>query len=53
MKTVLTAATVATARGGGELEALMAVSGAEAFTPPKAPVPEYQPPRFVTPESKP
>lgn len=49
----LQSAAVATAKGGAELEALRTAAGAEAFAPVRAPVPEYQPPRFVQPESKP
>lgn len=46
-------ATVATAKGGPALDALLAIPGADAFAPPPAPVPEYLPPRFVQPESTP
>ncbi|MCK6487870.1 MAG: cytochrome c [Planctomycetes bacterium] len=46
-------ATVATARGGKELEALMAVTGGERLAPLPAPRPEYEPPAWPGAEAKP
>jgi mono/diheme cytochrome c family protein len=46
-------ATVATARGGKELETLMTVTGGERFVPPPAPRPEYAPPVWAGMEAKP